>query len=311
MHRRHQSTNIPTEIIRTIVMIAEAGSFSKAGQGLGLSQSAISAQVKRLQYMVGGPIFQRITGGVSFTAKGKIILTQARRILEANDQILNIGGASNERRAIRLGLPTIYLEQFLKDWRVGDELTAQTIFFCDQSADLIKSFGDGYLDLACLVNFPDDVGECILSWQEEIIWVRSRNFVLRPGNPLPIIGFPGSWQDEMMINAIEKAGLAYRVMFTSIDHHARVLAAANGIGLMPFPRRFVGEPLMIASEYYLPELRYVRVGLFVRSGSDDAKITALVGKLRALSPSEARVSAAERESPRSVSPKTSVSLKTH
>ena len=105
----------------------------------------------------------------------------------------------------------------------------------------------------------------------------------------------------MMINAIEKAGLAYRVMFTSIDHHARVLAAANGIGLMPFPRRFVGEPLMIASEYYLPELRYVRVGLFVRSGSDDAKITALVGKLRALSPSEARVSAAERESPNCVS----------
>ena len=82
MHRRHQSTNIPTEIIRTIVMIAEAGSFSKVGQGLGLSQSAISAQVKRLQYMVGGPIFQRITGGVSFTAKGKIILTQARRILK-------------------------------------------------------------------------------------------------------------------------------------------------------------------------------------------------------------------------------------
>ena len=53
MQRRYQHTNIPTEIVRTIVVIAEAGSFSKAGERLGLSQPAISAQVKRLQMMVG------------------------------------------------------------------------------------------------------------------------------------------------------------------------------------------------------------------------------------------------------------------
>jgi DNA-binding transcriptional LysR family regulator len=62
MHRRHQHTNIPTEIIRTIVSIAETGSFSKTGEKLKLGQPAISAQVKRLQLLIGGPVFEKAPG---------------------------------------------------------------------------------------------------------------------------------------------------------------------------------------------------------------------------------------------------------
>ena len=79
MHRRYLHINIPTEIVRTIVVISETGSFSKAGEKLGLSQPAISAQVKRLQILVGGNIFEKVTGGVSLTPKGKLVLSQARK----------------------------------------------------------------------------------------------------------------------------------------------------------------------------------------------------------------------------------------
>ncbi len=65
MHRRYQHINIPTEIVRTLVVIAEMGSFSKAGEKLGLSQPAISAQMKRLQVLVGGTIFERATRAAS------------------------------------------------------------------------------------------------------------------------------------------------------------------------------------------------------------------------------------------------------
>jgi DNA-binding transcriptional LysR family regulator len=222
---------------------------------------------------------------VSFTAKGKMILTQARRLLEANDQILSIGGALSDGRPVRLGLPTLCLDPFLENRRIGEELAMQTTFFCDQSSDLAKSFADGYLDLACLVNFPDDIGELIHSWEEEVAWVRSRHFVLRHGSPLPVIGCPGSWQDDMMISAIEKAGLAYRIVFTSSDHHARTTAVANGIGLMLMPRRFVREPLLAAIEYYLPRMRAVRFGLFSRPGLEDERAGALISQLRGLSSS--------------------------
>jgi DNA-binding transcriptional LysR family regulator len=59
MHRRHQHLNIPIEIVRTVVAVAETGSLSKAGERLGLSQPAMSSQIKRIQNLVGGPLFSK------------------------------------------------------------------------------------------------------------------------------------------------------------------------------------------------------------------------------------------------------------
>lgn len=57
MHKRHQHLSIPMEIVRTVVAISETGSLSKAGERLGLSQPAISSQIRRLQNLVGGALF--------------------------------------------------------------------------------------------------------------------------------------------------------------------------------------------------------------------------------------------------------------
>lgn len=70
MHRRYEHVNIPIEIIRTFVCVEENGSFSKAGHTLGLSQPAITAQMKRLQIIVGAAVFDRARGGVTLTERG-------------------------------------------------------------------------------------------------------------------------------------------------------------------------------------------------------------------------------------------------
>jgi Bacterial regulatory helix-turn-helix protein, lysR family len=46
MHRRYEGINIRIEIVRAPVAIADLGSYSRAGAKLGLSQPAITAQVK-------------------------------------------------------------------------------------------------------------------------------------------------------------------------------------------------------------------------------------------------------------------------
>ena len=40
--------NIPTELLRTFVAVVDLRSFTKAAQLLGITQPAVSAQVKRL-----------------------------------------------------------------------------------------------------------------------------------------------------------------------------------------------------------------------------------------------------------------------
>ena len=114
MHRRHQFQNVPIEIVRTVVAIAETGSLSKAGERLGLSQPAVSSQIKRLQSLIGGELFQRTANGTTATQLGKLALQQARKILEANDQLLRLAGNDAGQMPLRLGISTLFVEEFIR-----------------------------------------------------------------------------------------------------------------------------------------------------------------------------------------------------
>src|SRR5687768_4467741 len=54
--REPKMTNIPTELLRTLVTVVELRSFTRAAHALGVTQPAVSAQIKRLQSMLGGEL---------------------------------------------------------------------------------------------------------------------------------------------------------------------------------------------------------------------------------------------------------------
>src|ERR1043166_783547 len=81
--------NIPTELLRTLIAVVDMRSFTRAAQSLGVTQPAVSAQVKRLQVLLGGELFDRDAPGVTLTAKGEVVVNYARRLLSINDQIMS------------------------------------------------------------------------------------------------------------------------------------------------------------------------------------------------------------------------------
>lgn len=281
MHRRHQHLNIPIEIVRTVVAIAETGSLSKAGERLGLSQPAISSQVKRLQNLVGGALFLRTANGTTTTELGKLALQQARRILEANDQLLRLGGNNVGPQPVRLGLSTLFVEEFVKHQTVE---TLDNIFvYTDHSLAIGRGLIDGYVDIACIYENPAVEAEIerliVNEFEESSVWVRAREFVLSPGAPIPILTWPG---DDWMIRTLTKHGLSYKIVFNSPDYHARLAATRAGIGVTAIPVRMVPPYLAIAREYYLPELPSRKSLLCVRLGLEGDQMTALVKHLSSL-----------------------------
>ena len=287
MHRRYEHANIPIEIIRTFVCIVESGSFSKAGRTLGLSQPAITAQMKRLQMMLGAELFDRARGGAALTERGALALTHARRILEENDQILSLGGATGDSQPVRLGLTPLYAKEFFN--ALGSSSgREQLAVVCLRSAELEKSLAGGYLDVACLFNPPQSSIGPASDWDQDFVWARSRSFVLRPGAPIPVVSLPGKLEDQPAIHALEAHGSTYRIAFTSSDQKARLAAVSAGFGLTALPERQVKEPLVVAKEYYLPPLSSVRVGVRVRPGLPmSSRIEKIVRLLAMLGPDRA------------------------
>src|ERR1700693_2451549 len=107
--------NIPTELLRTLVAVVDLGSYTKAAASLGVTQPAVRAQIKRLQYLLGSDLFDRSSQGVSLTPHGETVVSYARRLLSIIDQIVELGGPSQQSELIiiRVGAPGDFVASML------------------------------------------------------------------------------------------------------------------------------------------------------------------------------------------------------
>lgn len=96
--------NIPTELLRTLIAVVDLRSFTNAAQSLGVTQPAVSAQIKRLQFLIGTDLLDKSAPGVSLTSAGEIVVNHARRLLSINDQILDLANPRPAHQTLRIGM---------------------------------------------------------------------------------------------------------------------------------------------------------------------------------------------------------------
>ena len=106
-------TNLDMDVLRTFVTGFELGSFARAAERLGRSQSAVSTQLRKLEEQVGQPLVQKAGRGLALTAAGESMLGYAKRLLELNDEAVDrLRGTELEGWA-RLGLAQDFAESWL------------------------------------------------------------------------------------------------------------------------------------------------------------------------------------------------------
>ena len=72
---------------KTFIAVAQAGTFTAAGRSLGLTQSAVSAQIKRLEQFIGMPLFERSAKSAVLNAQGREVLAQAKEAVALVDRM--------------------------------------------------------------------------------------------------------------------------------------------------------------------------------------------------------------------------------
>ncbi|MEU2231464.1 LysR family transcriptional regulator [Streptomyces vietnamensis] len=74
--------------LRLVCAIAEAGSLTRAAAALGTTQPGLSAQLRRIEAMLGGVLFDRGRAGVVATPFGELVLDRARAVLPGIDGLM-------------------------------------------------------------------------------------------------------------------------------------------------------------------------------------------------------------------------------
>lgn len=118
--------------------VAEAGNFSAAAERLGLTRSAVSQGIRRLEADIGHPLFLRTTRSVRLTEQGAAMRARVSRALqELHDAVEEVSTSSESPRGLLRVAATSIAERFL-------------------SGPLIASFCDRYPEITLDVVVTDD-----------------------------------------------------------------------------------------------------------------------------------------------------------
>ena len=85
--------------VRVFHAVAQAGSFTRAAERLGLSQSAISRQIGALEEDLGTPLFHRHARGLVLTEQGEILLHTANEVAKRMASVQTALGESRDSPA--------------------------------------------------------------------------------------------------------------------------------------------------------------------------------------------------------------------
>ncbi len=274
------------DLLKTLVAIAETGNFSAAAAAVHRTPSAVSMQVKKLEDILGRPVFIRDSRSVELTADGAFLLEHGRRMLALNRDAVARFVQPEIEGVVRLGAPDDVAERFLADMlrRFADshpQVTVNvTVDGTDRMIDMLKR---GQLDLTlitCEAGFREDRAEVL--YREQLVWAACRGGVAAEKKPLPVsVWEEGCAWRKAALDQLDAEGTAWRVAFQSAHISGQRAAVMADLAVAPIPVSSIGGDIIEAhAKFGLPKLPTYALGLLL-ADKPNAAIEAAADHLRA------------------------------
>lgn len=277
--------------LRTLLAVADAGSFAAAAQQLALAPPTVTAQVAELEARLGAALLRRGRPAVTPTPAGALLIDHARRLLAQADDLVDalqrhVAGLAGR---VRLGASTGVIVQWLPP--VLQQLAAEAPGVDVQlavttSADTLAGIADGRLDLGIVaLPQPPRAGVQVQPWRRDPVlavlpaawpdlpavvhpaWLAARPLVLNDA---------GTHLARLCADWFARAGLApaARITLNFNDAVRSLVAAGYGASLLPHDGGTAGADARLATRPLDPPL-WRALGLARRDGTPDA----LVGRV--------------------------------
>lgn len=252
------SRPLDTALLHTFVAVADTRSFTGAGRRLHLSQSAVSAQVVRLEEQIGRALLVRNTRNVALTDHGETLLGYARAMLNLSEEArTRLGTGKTYSGKLRIGASEDVASGWLPE-AMRRFCAARRGLLLDLTVDigdrLFRRQANGDFDLVvgsrCA---PLNHGTTL--WREPLAWTFARHEPL-PEGEVPLACFPDPCPfREAAVKALALTGMPYRIACESPSASGIYAFARAGIAIAPLPRCAIDDTLReLGATEGLPEL---------------------------------------------------------
>lgn len=273
--------NLDMDALRTLIAADRLGSLNRAADRIGRSQSAVSQQMRKLETQIGQPLFRRQGRGVVPTDAGELMLSYARRILELNDEAVSAIRGSAIEGAVRFGLPGDFAESWLPVALGQFKRTHPGVrvdIAVDGNGALLERLDGGELDLVLAMGRGHRAdAERLVTLP--MVWIGPSGVDVRPraGASLDLALYkPPCLFRKAGTEALDKAGIPWRLAYTTGSLQSLWAGVAGGLGITP--RTMVGVPSALrrlGERDGLPPLPPVDVCLHGASGNAPSALASL------------------------------------
>lgn len=274
-------TNVPTDLLRTFVSVVELRSFTRAAKAQGMTQPAVSAQIRRLQSLLGVELLDKSAPGVTLTPMGEHVIDFARHLLSVNDHIVRIA-SPNAAALVRLGIPGDCMGSELARALAAIRARWPRLRYEVQNGGhrkLFQRLKQAELDVVLALTGDEPGAEARHYWMEELAWVRGPSMTIDADAPVPLV----SYQElclpyRVAVTTLEKIGRSGELVFRANNAEGLRSAVAAGVGVMVAPTSRIPAELDIWEDGPLP-LPTVFSAVFVREGAGSELLNQLADHL--------------------------------
>ncbi len=281
---------LDVESLRALTAVVETGTFTEAAAALGMTQSAVSWKIKRLEERVGHELVKRAQE-MEPTLDGRDLLLYAERILEAHDEAVEHLSRSDLAGVVRIGT-----NEDLRGGELADVLARFGRMYphirlevkVQLSGAVREWLDDGDVDLALVQIEANDVRpDDVVLWTEPLRWVHGAGLEFERGAPIPVVSFgPGLVYLDAAEESLRHGGNRWRTVLECPMLSGVQAAVESGLGIAALNTRNITSGMVVWAEssgHPLPQLsEVIRTGeggdADVLAALRDALTTALVEK---------------------------------
>mgnify|MGYP003675310846 CR=1 FL=1 len=243
---------LDSDLLRTFLAVAQAGSVTDGAARIHRSQSATRIQVKRLETILGRPVFERHGRGVVLSEAGRKLLPVAQDVTARLDAALQDVSQSAVSGKLRVGIPDDHgrakLAQIIAAF-TRHHPKVQLDVTCALSTGFPDALEKGALDLAIYEVERAKPHEEIL-FEDPTCWVTSAHRDYSTSESLPVALFDHAcWWRDVAIASLEARGRPYRVVYSSQSVSGVVAAVEAGIAVGLLGRSSLHSNLSVAGQH--------------------------------------------------------------
>lgn len=250
-------TNIPTDLLRTLVAIVDTGSISRATQQVFRSQSALSLQMRRLEELTQITLFRKDGRHLVLTEHGATLVGHARDMLRINDQAIAALTQGRSAGPIRVGLTQVFAEFLLPTL-----MTRFAALYSDANVhvrvsntrELEELLQSDQLDLILGLANPDSRSVVAV---DQLVWMGDKTLIGHKVIPLAVMEAPCLCR-EAAISALDGAGLNYRIVVETSNLAVLSTAIRSGLAITCQPAIYSSGDMsaFVSDALQLPPVGY-------------------------------------------------------